>query len=58
MSNNANSSFLHQTLVVTLIVMGVIAVGAFFSGYAGDVLFNVGPNGINLELDGYPPDES
>ena len=42
---------IQQTLMITFIAVVIIALSAFFTGYAGRVTFIVGPNGIQFELD-------
>ena len=42
---------IQHTLMITFIAVVLIAVSAFFTGYAGDVRFNIGPEGIQFELD-------
>ena len=49
MKQNLN---IQHTLMIVFTAIAVIAVGAFWTGYAGRVIFNVGPNGISLEIDG------
>ena len=46
------SSVIQNTLAITFIAVVLIAVSAFATGYAGDVRFNIGPEGIQFEIVG------
>ena len=43
---------IHQTLVIAFIVIGAIALSAIASNYAGSIQFRLGPDGIQLQMDG------
>ena len=46
------NSAIQNTLAITFIAVVLIAVSAFATGFAGDVRFNIGPEGIQFEIDG------
>lgn len=43
---------IQHTLMITFIAVVLIAVFAFVTDYAGDVLFKIGPEGIHFEIVG------
>ena len=43
---------IQHTLMITFITVVIIAVSAFVTGYAGNVRFKVGPEGIQFEIEG------
>ena len=45
------NSAIQNTLVITFAAVVIIALSAFATGYTGDVRFNIGPNGIQFEMD-------
>ena len=46
------NSAIQNTLAITFITIAFVAVSAFATGYAGDVRFKIGPDGIQFEIDG------
>ena len=44
------NSAIPNTLAIILITVILIAVSAFVTGYAGNIRFNIGPNGIQFEM--------
>lgn len=44
-------SSIQHTLMIAFVAIAVIAVAAFWTGYAGKVNFSVGPDGLKLEIE-------
>jgi len=45
---------INQVLLAVLFVVGAIALTAMASDYAGKIQLKVGPDGVQLEIDGTP----
>ena len=45
-------SAIQNTLAITFLTIALVAMSAFATGYAGDIRFNIGAEGIQFEIVG------